>query len=269
MLVVSIAAIPLVKALTLFGEEVSMLILMPLILIFIFLAAFIFMIVKDKIKARSITTPEPATLPEPDSAEALSELPLAKKEPLKEATIPKIAQQKPEPQIDYLQEAEALGRELPLISIEDANKKLNELIKRFFMKYAGINYSFTFEELKKELKKGNKKIQCFSDNLSSINYSPKGTSKEDLIELLKEFKDVVVSSKEESLLLMPEFKKEIRVEEKKINKLLKKGEKLIGKDTDKAKEKYNEISELYETLPYKEKKAIRSSIIDFYFKLNL
>ena len=53
-LVVAILIIPLVEALTLFGEEISLLILIPLILIFIFLILFVFMIVRDKIKSKSI-----------------------------------------------------------------------------------------------------------------------------------------------------------------------------------------------------------------------
>lgn len=239
-LVVAIAIIPLVEALTLFNE-VSMLILMPLILIFIFLVVFVFMIIKDKIKNKSILIKKP--IKEPTS------------------TIPE-----QEFKIDYLKEVEELERKLPSIRVENANKQINELIKRFFSDYAGINYNFTFEELEEELKKRNKKIRCFSNNLSTINYNPEGISKENLIELIKELKDIIKSDIEESK-ITPEFKKEVEEKKKKINMLLKKGEKLIGKDINKARENYKKLSELYETLGNREKEAIRPSIINFYDQL--
>lgn len=272
-LVVFIVAIPLARALTIFGETVSTLVLIPLILILISLFAFVFMIIRDKIRSRSAGPAEElrgmVDLPPIEDLNLPSneEIPPVETAGKKEAPAEKAASQKQNPKRDYLEEVKHLEEELPSMGMEEANKKLNELVKAFFFDYLGVGYNFTFEELEKELKKSNRKIMCFSDNLSYVNYSPEGASRENLVQLIKEFKDVVVSSKRENQLITPEFKKEMEKEEKRINKLLKEGNKLIGKDINKAREKYNEVFELYNLLPDKEKETARKPIMDFYNRL--
>lgn len=258
-LVVTITILPLVEAITLFGKDISMLVLIPSILILIISVIFILMVIRDKIKNKLIEPLKPEDIPKPAPIEDLTgALPIenAPKE------IPKTHELK----IDYTKEIAALERESPSKNIETTHKKLNELIKRFFSDYLGIDYNFTFEELEKELKKRDKKIICFSNNLSSITYSPEGISREQLTELIKEFKEVVTSTQENQP-LPPEFKKAIEEKKKKIKALLKKCEKLIGKDKNQARERYKEISSLYKTLPDEDKETVRSPIINLYSKL--
>ena len=268
-LVIALLVIPLVEALTLFGEEISMLVLIPSILILLVLFVFIFMIIKDKLKNKAalpnIELSNTSLPPPPESliqdVPAIEEMPLG--EPAKE--LPKEEQQKSKK--DYLQELNELKEKLPSISTKDAHEQLTDLIKRFFADYANINYHFTFEELEKELKQKHKKIVCFADNFSSINYSPEGISQGNLNELITEFKDIIKFIEEEAHPLTPQFKKELEEKKKKINHLLKKGEKSIGKDTNKSIEDYNKIFYIYKTLTDKEKASIRQPIMDFYNRL--
>jgi len=270
--------IPLVEAVTILGQEVSMLVLTPVILILIFLIFFIFMIIRDKIRDKR-QAPEFSDKSEPLPKETVDEklsldegLSLDSELPLDENTtkgrdILKTPKQPQKPKTNYLKEVELIKRKLSSKNIEETNKKLNDLVKKFFSEYAGINYKFTFEELEKELKKRNKKVVCFSDNLSSINYSPKGASHDDVIELINEFKDIIEATSEEELQAIPKFRKETEEKKKRINMLLKKGEKLIEKDINQARENYNEILTLYETLISKEKATIRPMVLNFYNKL--
>ncbi len=277
-LVIAIFTIPLVEALTLFGEELSMLVLIPLIIILLFLLIFVFIIIKDKIKNKSSNpdTKLPIVPLPPSPGDLTKELPPLEEPPIEKPTTPESVKEKAlpkeqpqKPKTDYYKELIELEKKLPSISIEDANKQLTELIKRFFSDYAKINYKFTFEELEKELKKRNKKITCFPKSFSSINYGPEGTSKGNLTELIKEFRGIIRFTEEESHPLTPQFKKEIEEKKKKIAHLLKKGEKSIGKDPNKAIEDYKKIFGLYNSLTDKEKADIRQSIMNFYNRLNL
>ncbi len=287
-LVFTIVLIPLVNALTLFGEEVSILILIPSVLIFVILIVFLSMIIRDKIKGKTVGKESDNGMdinaePPPPGGADLGELPpidepsetSTKTEPeevpggstpLPEepSSTPAVSQ---EPKKDYLKEIIALEKEFPSKGIAETHKKLNKLIKGFFSEYLGLKYYFTFEELEKELKKKNKEIQCFSDNLSSITYGPKEISEEGLIELIKEFKNIITSSTSIDQPLTPEFKKETQEHIKKIHALLKKGDKLAAKDADKAKEDYDKISQLYDELPDNDKEAIKPQIMTFFNKL--
>lgn len=285
-LVIAIFTIPLVEALTLFGEELSMLVLIPLIIIILFLLIFAFLIIKNKIKNKSASSDTEsgiAPLP-PPPGESAQELPLVAEpppgeQPLAEPPIEKpstekepiqsIGEEQQKPKTDYLKEVEELQERLPSISIKEANKQLNESIKRFFSDYAKINYKFTFEELEKELKKRKKKIICFPDKFSLINYSQSGLSKENLIELIKEFKGIIRFAKKESHPITLEFEKEIEEKKRKINILLEKGENSVEKDRNKAIGYYKKISEIYNSLTDKEKSSIKPSIITFYNKLEI
>jgi len=285
-LVITIALIPLVNALTLFGEEVSTLILIPSVLILVILVVFLSIIIKDKIKGKSedinldmnAESPPPGgddlgDLPpmddmgEPPEESKTEESPSPEAPPIPKEPLSKAPQLPQEPKKDYLKEIQTLEKDMPSKDIKEVHKKLNELIKGFFSDYLGLKYHFTFEELEKELKKGNKEIQCFSDNLSSITYGPEEASKEGLAELIKEFKKIISSSKNINQPLTPEFKKETEEHMKKIHALLKKGEKLSEKDIDKAKEDYMKISELYNELPDNDKEAIKPQIMEFYNRL--
>lgn len=253
LLVISIAIIPLVEAITLFGEEISALVLIPSVLIIITLIVFISIIIKDKIKNKPISK----------TSSALKESPLIEKP----TETPILPAQPPKPHIDYLKEVEILERKLPSMSVEQANKQLKVLIKGFFSEWAGINYTFTFEELEKELKKRDKSIICSSSNLSSINYSPGGASKENLIQLFREFKDTIKITTEYTHKIAPEFKKEIEEKKSKIETLLKKSKKSIGKNPDKIRKNYREMIALYRSLPAKERTIIKPLIMNFYNKL--
>lgn len=290
-LVFTVVLIPLVEAVSVFGMEVSMLVLTPVVLILIFLIIFIFMIVRDKMKKKGKDKESPDKL-EPFDDDILGEDPLTEEElplsdepladeslsedspPSKEA--PKANKKDAESKVNYLKEIEALKKELKSKDpeetdqevIDKSNKKVSDLIKKFFGDYASIKYKFTFKELENELKKRNKKVVCFSDNLSLINYGPKGASYDDALELINEFKDILEATSEEELQAIPEFKKETEEKKKKIGSLLKKGEKLIKKDINQARGDYKEILSIYDTLISVEKEKIRPLIMDFYNKLN-
>ena len=89
-----------------------------------------------------------------------------------------------------------------------------------------------------------------------------------MIELTDEFRDIVEATSEEKLQAIPEFKKETEEKKKKINMLLKKGERLIKKDINQARDNYKEILTIYDTLINKEKEVIRPAIMSFHEKLS-
>jgi len=284
LLVLTILTIPLVEALTIFGSEVSLLVILPLVLILIVLIIFIMVIVRDKIKERSaikasnlqdipdVDLAKPPLLAEPPS---IAEPP-AKEEPEKPTEKPKLTlktkeknqtEEQAKPAVNYLEKIGDLERKINQMSIEDARKELISLITDFFSYYAKINYKFTFEELENELKKRNKDIVFFPRNLSLITYSPKKITTADLIELMNEFKEIVASALEKTSPEIPEFKKENMEKENELYKLIKKGTSLIKKDITAAAKKYDKIYHLYTKLSEEEKGHIKPSIMGFYNKL--
>lgn len=250
LLIITILIVPLVNAFTILGEEASLLVLIPFALIIISLVIFAVMIIKDKIKSKSI-----------EKGLELEKIPETEPE-----NIPSDIQkeEKPLDEIDYKKEVKLLEQKLPSSRTKDINNSLFRLIRQFFFNNLGIKYNFTFEELEKELQKNNKKIKCFAKNLSTINYCPKGASKDDLKQLIKEFKEVVSSTVED---VAPEFKDDFKEKEKKLNELLKKGGKTARKDIGKAREQYKEIFEIYKRLPDNEKRKLKPTIMNFYKKL--
>jgi hypothetical protein len=289
-LVIALVFIPLVKAVTIMGREVSVLILTPVILIVVFLIIFLFLIIKDKIKNKGKSA-KPSEKIEPLENDAIGEDPLAgddlalseepiAEEPLSDDLAPTEAapkqQKKPEEsKINYLKEIDAIKKKLKDMDegesgpklISDINKEINDLIKKFFAEYATIKYKFTYDELEKELKKRNKKVVCFADNLSSVSYGPKGASQNDVRELVNEFKDIVEATSQEELQAIPKFKKETEEKKKKIIMLIKKSERLVKKDVNQARENYKEILAVYDTLINVEKENMRPLIMGFYDKL--
>lgn len=265
LLFILIFAIPLVEGLSIMGMDVSMLVLVPSILIFIVLVVFGIFVIKDKLKAPSFGQDlqiELAPPPPPSLSGGISSI----EKPAKETLLVNL-QKTQKPEIDYVKEIELLEKKIPSLELEKANDELTALIKRFFSDYAGINHEFTFEELEKELKSKNKKVICFANSFSTVNYSPEGISKDELMELMREFRDIVHSAASEAP-LTPKFRKEIEEKKKEIYLLLKKGSKLAGSDIKKAMEIYREIFGLYESLIDSEKEGIRPQIIDFYNQLN-
>ncbi len=282
LLVFTLAIIPLAEAVTFFGKEISILLVLPLVLIVVFLVLFASKIIWDKMKIRSSIKDdtELGDIPTPDSLGDLTKEELTEKqvkEKPKDTLKTKEQQQTKEqlqtkeqayrPKRDYLKVIEEFEKKAPSMDITNIRKQLVSLIKDFFSDYAGINYNFTFEELEDELRKKNENIMFFSENLSYLNYGPEEVSRRDLINLIKEFKDIVMSILEKTQPITPEFRKEDLEKKHEINKLIKKGGKLIGLNIVKAVEKYAKIYDLYGTLTNEEKSVIRPMIMDFYNQL--
>jgi len=270
-LVLAIVVIPIVEAVKILGQEISMVVLVPIVLILIFLIVFIAMIIRDKRKNKQQVPDIPdalGPLPEEGLGDNLGEDLSMAEDSLDLGAAPKIEKKVQEAKTDYFKELEVIKGNLTKENTLETNKKVNELIKKFFTEYSKIKYKFTFEELDKELKKNDNKVICFSDNLNMINYSPKEVTYDELVQLINEFRDIIEATTEEEQLAVPKFKKELEEKKKKINMLLKKGEKLINRDVMQAREDYKEILKIYDTLISREKEAIRPAIMDFYNKLN-
>ncbi|MEA2035930.1 MAG: hypothetical protein U9O94_00370 [Nanoarchaeota archaeon] len=307
LLVLVIGVIPLVEAFNFLGQEISILVAIPLLLIVIVSIYFVSKIIFDKVKNRlnKGDSSDILNLPKPDALNFSTEqampkpddnLPALMPESQPAADVKAVRPEKAEDakqlSVDYISELQSLKDELSSLGVDNARKKLTSLIRKVFIEYLGRGLDLTFEEIEKELKNKNKDIVFFSDNLSLISYGPKEISIKDLKELIDEFQDIVKTIMGEVSPDIIEFKKESfkdkamglsdrwtdlfdgykdankeRKKERKVAKLIRKGERLILKDTKLAIKKYTDAYTLYRSLKTKGRVVMEHQIMNFSYEL--
>ncbi len=168
-----------------------------------------------------------------------------------------------------------------------SEKEVYDLVRSFFKKHLTIDYEFTHEELMNELKKIylspdlQEKVKALFDDVSKIEHTSKTFTREELEEILKDFEQVVdgliVSHYQQDKSFFKRIKDSIqKFFSSKHKKILEPGDEVLSEnergvvkmnmlldnskrwselDLEKAKEAYQELIELYNSLDVKKKKA--------------
>jgi hypothetical protein len=177
-----------------------------------------------------------------------------------------------------------------------SSKEVYDLVRSFFKKHLDIDYEFTHDELMKELRKVylspelHGKVNGLFRKVSEIEHSDKNFTREELEELLVEFKDIVdamivshyeqdksffkrlkdsvhkMFSKEHRKILQPDdsvLSEHERVIVK-MNMLLDNAKRMLDTNLEKSKKDYQELLAIYETLDEPKKKAYFGPINELY-----
>jgi len=177
-----------------------------------------------------------------------------------------------------------------------SSREVYDLIRSFFKKHLEIDYEFTHDELMKELRKIylspelQAKVYGLFKKVSEIEHSSKSFSREELEQLLIEFKEIVdalivshyekdksflrkvkdslhkMFSREHHKMLQPDdsvLSEHERVIVK-MNMLLDNAKRWIDSNPDKAKKTYKELMEIYESLDEPKKEAYFAPINELY-----
>ena len=177
-----------------------------------------------------------------------------------------------------------------------SEREVYDLVRSFFKKHLTIDYEFTREELMKELKKIylspdlQDKVQNLLIDVSQIEHTSKNFTKEELAEILADFRDVVdgliVSHYQQERSFFKRFKdnlhkmfssqhkKILEAEEGvfeedersvvKMNMLLDDAKRMLDVNLEKAKDTYKELIIIYNALPLHKKKAYYTAVQDLY-----
>jgi len=177
-----------------------------------------------------------------------------------------------------------------------SEREVYDLVRSFFKKHLTIDYEFTREELMKELKKIylspdlQDKVQNLLIDVSQIEHTSKNFTKEELAEILADFRDVVdgliVSHYQQERSFFKRFKdnlhkmfssqhkkileaEEVVFEEDersvvKMNMLLDDTKRMLDVNLEKAKEIYKELIIIYNSFPLHKKKAYYPPVQDIY-----
>jgi hypothetical protein len=177
-----------------------------------------------------------------------------------------------------------------------SEREVYDLVRSFFKKHLTIDYEFTREELMKELKKIylspdlQDKVQNLLSDISQIEHMSKDFTKEELAEILNDFRDVVdgliVSHYQQERSFFKRFKDSLHkifssqhkkileaeevvlVEDErsivKMNMLLDDAKRALDVNLEKAKELYKELINIYNALPMHKKKAYYTPVQDLY-----
>src|SRR3989338_7658838 len=202
---------------TIAGQDFSMLVVIPLILMAVFMLIFGIVIAFDKhrekkekemlkieVEKENHRYGMAGGVKERAEEEKKTEEKEEKEKEKKEKIVKRNKQL-----ADYFDEISNLKKRFKKLKPDDAFKQLVALIRNFFSDYLGMEYEFTFEELENELRAKNKEVVFFSKNLSDMSYDAEGISKKNIAKLLGEFENVV-----EKVILKEEITTE-RHEEKK------------------------------------------------------
>lgn len=177
-----------------------------------------------------------------------------------------------------------------------SDKEVYDLVRSFFKKHLTIDYEFTHEELMNELKKIylspdlQEKVRDLFEDVSKIEHTSKDFTREELEKILKDFEEVVdgliVSHYQQDKsffrkikdwihkIFSGKHKKLLEVDESvlaenqtnlvKMNMLLDNAKRWSEADPEKAKEAYQEIMAIYNTLDAKKKKAYYQPVQELY-----
>src|SRR4030042_6593152 len=177
-----------------------------------------------------------------------------------------------------------------------SEKEVYDLVRSFFKKHLTIDYEFTHEELMRELKKIylspdlQEKVKNLFEDVSKIEHSSQTFTRQELEEVLKDFREVVdglivshyqqdkgffrkirdgihkTFSRKHKKLLDGEESALIEGERSvvKMNMLLDNATRWSDTDLGKAKEAYKELVELYNSLDANKKKAYYEPVQDLY-----
>ncbi len=284
---------------TIAGQNFSMLVVIPLVLMAVFMLIFGIVVAFDKYtESKERKTSEgkkegrgfgiiSAIKEKVKKIEEKKEEKPEKKEEKKET----VKEKERMPLAVYLDDIGGLRKKIKKLNADGAFNQLVVLIRHFFSDYLGIDYEFTFDELEKEFKSKNKEVVFFSKNLSDMSYNAEDISKKAVIKLLNEFEDVAekiilkediaIDKEKEKEMSKPEEKKSKTKEVKKIEEvkkreyveedkksrvigLIREGRRYIKRDINKANDIYEEVYVLYHQLPKNKKKGLNKKITDFY-----
>ncbi len=177
-----------------------------------------------------------------------------------------------------------------------SSREVYDLIRGFFKKHLEIDYEFTHDELMKELRKVylppdlQSKVHNLFKDVSEIEHSSRSFSREELEQLLVEFKEIVdaliVSHYEKDRSFLRKIKDSLhktfsRKHHKmlqpddsvlsehertivKMNILLDNAKRWIDSNPEKAKKTYKELMEIYESLDDPKKEAYFPPINELY-----
>lgn len=181
-----------------------------------------------------------------------------------------------------------------------SEKEVYDLVRSFFKKHLTIDYEFTHEELMNELKKVyltpelQEKVRNLFEDISNIEHTSKTFTREELEKILKDFQGVVdgliVSHYQQNKspfkkikdwihkAFSKKHKKVLEAEEGvlvenersvvKMNMLLDNAKRWVELDLEKAKDAYQELINLYETLDVKKRKAYYEPVQQLYHLIN-
>jgi hypothetical protein len=181
-----------------------------------------------------------------------------------------------------------------------SEKEVYDLVRSFFKKHLTIDYEFTHEELMNELKKVylspdlQEKVKDLFEDVSKIEHTSKTFTREELEEILKDFEQVVdgliVSHYQQDKSFFKKIKDSIhKFFSRKHKKILESGDEVLSEDErsvvkmnmlldnskrwseldlEKAKEAYQELIDLYNSLDVKKKKAYYEPVQALYHIIN-
>ncbi|HLD43439.1 MAG TPA: hypothetical protein VJB08_05650 [Candidatus Nanoarchaeia archaeon] len=254
-----------VSAVQILGEEYPLLILLPIPIIVLMMLIFAVLLIRDLFRKRSPKKPELR--------------PLAGAPPKRWHGFRTLFR-KPSGSIPELRHLESYEHALEIIDELEQDlaytdsytvfERLIQTIRRFFADYLNINYEFTYEELEQELAKNNKDIIFFSKNLSKLQYSQDGYSKNELRGLIGEFRSIIMKlADRKRSQLKGIFKSEADHHEKvkKIDDLLAKGRQTLQDNPREAVGVYRDIYTAYQNLASSEKQIVGQRIRAFYSDL--
>ncbi|RLG29933.1 hypothetical protein DRN98_07870 [Methanosarcinales archaeon] len=177
-----------------------------------------------------------------------------------------------------------------------SEREVYDLVRSFFKKYLGIDYEFTREELLDELRRVyipaelQSRVESLFNDISKIEHTSKAFPREELERILVEFEgvvdDLIVSHYEKEKSFWKKLKDKVHhffsqkhkgmldIDESvlsenervivKMNMLLDNSKRLLNKDLGKAKEAYQELLELYNSLSEDRKKAYYKPVQELY-----
>lgn len=232
---------------TIAGQNFSMLVVVPLILMVVLMLIFGIVIAFDRYREKKEMRGVEKEKKEDYKfgimeklKEKIQKIEKVKKEPKKEEAIEEYRSL-----ADYLDEISDLKKNFKKLDVNDAFKQLLVLIKNFFSDYLGLDYEITFEELENELRARNKEVVFFSKNLSEMSYNIDKISKRRVMMLLDEFEDVAkkIILKEETEIGEVRREKEVFVKMSETPRVSEHVQKSPYKISDKEEPKKAEIKE--------------------------
>lgn len=292
-LVISILLLPLVSAeeIMIGGKAYPLIIVFPLILILLVWIIIFGLYIKHNFHNISLVIYNLRRYLRKSGmgklSEAIKKVPLPKKAPEEEG--------KKLPAKDLSSHADALSKfeaQLPKLKSDEAFSLFNEITKKFFADLLGMHYEFTNDELVGELQKAKRGLVRFASRIAELKYSGKAATKDEIIDLLDEYKYILETSLRKNKAKNDGIKQGIfsRVikEDKKIFENVKdyldflrredrkkRIESLLYEEKSRLKDNlrtmrstYNRILDMYVQLTPQERTKIYPQLMDFYNDVN-
>ncbi|MBU2589688.1 MAG: hypothetical protein KKF52_01405 [Nanoarchaeota archaeon] len=191
----------------------------------------------------------------------------------------------------FLEKVALIENQLPKSKEDLVFKNLAEVIKSFFATLLNLQHQFTESELQEILEKKKKGLVEFTQKLAELKYSGQPLTKQELKDLIDEFKQIVqhyvkagwkpgkekitamekIVTQDKKILTnikgyIDFLKQESRKSE--IESLLEEESKVLSKNIRLIKKRYNKMLKLYVQLSPREKSVVYPQLIDFYNRIN-